>query len=162
MAPEALGMLELASERGFRAGALSTYPHPAIPETSTVLASMILWEGMPNCESRRNPVREPNRSRFFRAPGKSGILRVGVGHSGHSRRPGRCCATAIPQLIDGKPLISNYTFGRGTLRCLAISSGDAIPSAVAVAVQEPVPAAKDSWMLDLNGNGQFDGVPGTY
>jgi hypothetical protein len=81
-----------------------------------LLASLILWEGMPNCRSGRNLLREPNRPPVQRNPGTSGMpgavsaRTLGVPAV---RVDPLCCGE--PQLIDRKMLIPNHTFGTGTV-----------------------------------------------
>ena len=65
------------------------YPRPRTPEMSAVLASMILWGGIPDCQSGRNTLLEPNRSPFFGVQGNRARQGGGCPGRGHSRRYGR-------------------------------------------------------------------------
>lgn len=75
MAPQALWMLELTSQRGLRERTRHRVSAPVTPGMSTVLASLILWEGMADRRSGRNLLRGPIRPAVLWSPRKSGVPR---------------------------------------------------------------------------------------
>ena len=111
--------LELASQRGFRERSQHRESAPAKPGNVDGAGFFDPLGRSGGLSEWSEPLREPNRSRF------SGLQRYraegGVGSRTGASPPSRqtCCAAANPQLIDGKSLISNYTFWTGANYCTA-------------------------------------------
>src|SRR3984885_9217217 len=108
-------MLKFVSQRSFGEFAWHRVSADHDLGRPTVLSYLVLWEGTPDCAERSEPpLGDPVHPRFFEVrsnQARQGRHRLTLGAFPPSRR--NRCVGRYPQLIDGKTLTLNYTFGTG-------------------------------------------------
>ena len=120
MALEALWMLELPSQRGFRDRARRCVSAPAKPAN---VDGAVFFDSLgrnARLSERSEPAPRAESIPGCSDPREAGRAKGGCSRTGASPSSQQTiCTAANPQFIDGKALIANYTFRIGTqMRCV--------------------------------------------